>query len=297
MASTAATSSAGTEPDAVVTAVTARTRPASRPFTRLASVVIAVTIPAAARSQVDRIPYASAGAADSARHFAGHDFSPPRTADQIGLPPLSARALPRGWREVRLELVCDLCSPEYLVRLVRDPAGRVSGEAYVVWLASVSVLADASDAMDTARHRDAVAWADSLARTVCATRPAAAREELDVTDDASYSWCRARARAAGDWATLLSKLDSLGVTTAGTDTGYSPTPPAFASDSVTIDGRRRLLLGGHCNDIAGRALIIESRVASEYRNAHFWCLEAAKGREHERAAEALRLLWAAVFPP
>jgi hypothetical protein len=209
-------------------------------------------------------PYASSPPADPA--IAAGRY-PQHVPEQINLPSLEKAQLPSGYREVRLELTCSLCLPNYLVRLVEEPSGTVRGEGYV--------LAGTFNSSDsTGEHAE---WRAKLAS---AAQCEAWRPGLE-----EYVWCRIRRLPAQGWHGLLKELDSLQVTTAGSVAGYNPTPPSFmplAAD--TLPQAVRDSLG--CRDVGGQGLTVASLSGAEYRTAHFWCLENPHGDEHLRAATA-----------
>ena len=205
-----------------------------------------------------------------------HSWMPSRAAALVGLDSLANRALPIGVLELRLEIDCSLCTPFYLVRLIRDVAGEVSGEGYVFWS-----NIEPGEASDTAQQRLARHYAAWLSEQSTAL----GCKEIVAATDPDYIYCRVA--IAIEWRQLLGNLDSLGLTAIGADTGYAPRPPA--------PGRRDL----GCNDIAGQAAVIEVLDGSTYRNAFLWCLErpGPSGTEHWRVSQALALILGIVQSP
>jgi hypothetical protein len=220
------------------------------------------------------VPYAPSPAADSttaARRYPQH------LPEQIGLPSLDVAQLPPGYREVRLEVTCDLCLPDYLVRLVEEPSGTVWGEGYVLASTFTSNDSVPRRRADSARASEHAEWRAELANS--------AQCEAWRPGQEDHVWCRTRRPPVQGWRGLLKQLDSLRVTTAGSVAGYNPSPPSFMPRGAdTLPQAVRDSLG--CGDVGGQGLTVASLSGAEYRTAHFWCLENPRGDEHRRAAAA-----------
>jgi hypothetical protein len=243
-------------------------------FSVTACVVAVFLIGSCGHSATLTVPYAPSPAADSAS-MAGR--YPQRLPEQIGLPPLETARLPSGYREVRLELTCDLCLPDYLVRLVEAASGRVQGEGYILASTFNSDINAPAKEAESDRAGEHEVWRVELRRKAGCSEWRSGQED--------YVWCITRRPPVEGWRGLLKALDSLQVATAGAVVGYNPRPPSFMPyDAETLPKAVRDSLG--CNDIGGQGLTVTSLSGAEYKTAHFWCLENPRGDEHLRAAAA-----------
>jgi hypothetical protein len=214
-------------------------------------------------------PYEHAPMAPSA---ATRDRYPLQIPEQVGLPELDSLRLPPGYREIRIELTCDLCLPDFLIRLLQDPAGHVMGEGYV--LASAFPRSDRTrlTAEDASRAAEVGQWLIDLQRSA---RCQGWRQGIG-----DHVWCRTKHSPRAGWEVFLGALDSLGIATAGAVLGYNPRPNAIAG----------------CTDIGGEGLTVTSLAGAQFRTAHFWCLESPNNDEQQRAALAYQRIFALFNP-
>jgi hypothetical protein len=203
----------------------------------------------------------------------------------IGLPLLSERTLPPGYREFRFEVECGMCLPTYLIRFRLHPSGKVSADAYLLWFGHDSTLA--ADTSERVRRMN-------TAPNNCASP--LRNEASGRGPQSEYTWCPARLSKNLNWVRLLNALDSLGMLDLPTAGGYAPDPPNFGVDTVKWQDRIVYSPRRDCRDIGSPSLEMAAVIAGEYRSANFWCLESkAPGKpEHFRVAKAYELLSGAV---
>jgi len=231
----------------------------------------------AAVAQVPTLPYSATTRPILA---VSKNWMPLAAAAIVGLDSLGSKSLPRGYRELRFELGCDLCTPFHLIRLVETPGKKVLGDAYIFW----SSLEQPTPS-DTVQERINGAYAE----LVRGDEASLGCKAIKSTASPEYLYCRLPPQQG--WTTLFRALDSLGVLAVGSDSGYAPNPPppptGPGSSADTTKGPR--WTGYGCNDIAGVSVTIEVLDAARYRNAFFWCLEregVKPGSEHWRMVQA-----------
>lgn len=239
------------------------------------------------RSQPLDPDYGRASRVDSAQRASSGGLYVAHVAEIAGLPALRTSRLPVGHREIRLRLGCDLCLPEYLVRIVREPEGSrraVDGDVLVLFKLTWEER-DPDERREIEAHWRS--YADSLARRVGCGEWRAGTFVGHV-----YHWCLGAERPEREWRALLDRLNALGVLELGAETGYSPTPPTTQPiEPVVSDSAERTVLPERrCKDIGGQHLLIEVLDGASFRQALLWCLEAPLDDEHRRAAEALETL-------
>src|SRR5262249_5734924 len=156
---------------------------------------------------------------------------------------LHRRTLPSGFREIRVELLCDLCTPRYLVRLFQQPHGVWQGEAYLV----LSLLsAEPGDTEQLRINREYAVWANDLRR-----RTSCSRLVESAPPDTDYQYCRICRRI--EWQRVFELLEQSGLYGAATDAGYFPAPWLHAGakrDSIA----KTLGQNPGCNDEAGQGI-------------------------------------------
>lgn len=210
----------------------------------------------------------------------------------MGMTPLRSAVLPAGEREVRIEIICDRCTPGYLFRIRTGPGRRLQGEAYVLQAHFTPETEDSADVRIIREYDAATAAQRAALRCGPPVRSA------DTFNDSC---------AIGlpiDWSAVVAMLDRSGILRTVVDSGYGPRPPGFRSfatrDSVT--GRLRIgsdTEGPGCRDLGGESLIVEVLDGPKYGTASFWCLETRgpAGAEHDRVAGVRAALLALVPSP
>lgn len=138
---------------------------------------------------------------DSARRASSSTPAPNDPALIVGLPNLAYSTLPAGAREIRLVLVCNVCSPERMLRILDLPARggrRTEAEVFTNPISGVDRISDPE-----ARGR-LEAMADSIAAAVACGpwRPGAISYGPDT-----YRWCRPNGPGRAGRVRLLSRLD------------------------------------------------------------------------------------------
>lgn len=202
----------------------------------------------------------------------GHHWMPSGGALQMGMNSLRSEELPPGFREIRIQVVCELCTPDYLFRLRTGPGRKLTGELYLLQAHFTRRAGDTAGAQID-REYDARA-AQQRADLRC-SRPI--RSADDRTDG-----CKIGLRI--DWGGVLEMLDRSAVLRAVADTGYNPNPPGGLSG---------------CGDLGSKTLTVEVLDGPRYGTAMFWCLEARgpPGAEHDRAASVRAALLAQTRTP
>jgi hypothetical protein len=261
----------------------------------LAFAMMLLTVAAnGAKAQDAELPQFSYTPRPDSEGAASSNLYPNFVAEAVGLPELADYTLPAGMRETRLLLICDLCSPLFLV-VIRDGMGWIDGEVYV--LGSTLTFDQGNRSADDYQRavESTRVWRDQLAReTACGPW------QLSAYDPKNDAWCESSERPREEWAQLLSALGHLGMLTKGSPTGYSPGPPTAVLERAAVEAGMRGESVPYpdpgCNDIGGEALTIEVLSGPDFRQAHYWCLEAPRGDEHEAAASARDLLMTFVRP-
>jgi hypothetical protein len=209
----------------------------------------------------------------------------PTFAPLVGLDSLHRLILPAGYREVRIALICDLCTPLHLLRVVSGPSGLVSGAAYLI-LSDPTPEAGA-DSMERAIAADYEKYADSLRRELQCQRTRTAT-------DPTYEYCLIGRPI--NWTEIAAALDSSEILIAAQDTGYRPQPWAYRRLRPEQDRRPG---NPGCNDIGGQGLTLEVLEGTMYKSADFWCLEipGPDTTEHFRIARLRERLMPWVTPP
>ena len=182
---------------------------------------------------------------------------------------------------MRIELVCDLCTPFYLLRIVQYPSERIAGAAYLL-LSHLPVGQSADTSQERINGEYAASAAELRAGLQC-DRPS-------VSSDSYYESCRLQREI--DWRIVLDDVERSGLLSLASETGYAPEPWAWAAARTDSTTGRVLPRGAGCNDMAGTGIVLEILEGERYRAAYFWCLEAPGpiGGEHQRAAAFLHRL-------
>ena len=188
----------------------------------------------------------------------------------IGLDSLRSAELRPGFREIRVQVVCELCTPEYLFRIRTGPGRAPRGEAYLL---QAHFTRRDGDTADARIDRDYDARAAQQRAGLRCRGPV--RSKDNKTDA-----CQIGLQL--EWSSLLATMDRSGILRAVVDTGYDPGPPA----------------GARCGGVGGETLIVEVLDGSRYGTAFFGCFDVRgpPGEEHDRAASARAALMASVKP-
>ena len=207
------------------------------------------------------------------------NFYPNLVAEAVGLPELSARTLNPGQREWRLLISCDLCLPDFMLRIQESYAHEDSLAGEILVLGSTLEIERGNRSVEAYEQAKASLreWRDQLTAEVgCDSWQPANR---------GLAWCRVP-RPAAQWKSILSRLETLGLAELGLPEGYSPISPTAALERAARTDTSIPYPDPFCNDIAGQSLTIEVLDGVSYRRAEFRCLEAPRGNEHIAAAEA-----------
>jgi len=256
---------------------------AKRIGTSSAAMLCIVSVAHTADAQA-RWPYSSRATAVPIPPHNSGEFE----AKIIGLPLLTAVTLPAGYREYRFTVDCGLCLPQYVIRLMISPNGKISGNAYLIWFGY-----DSSAVADTNERTRRMRLMNDAPNNCASKLQKSNAVEPGFPD---YRWCVARRSKSETWTSLTARLEALGILQLPTADGYAPEPPNFGVDTVRLKDRTVLAPRRDCGDIASPSLSIFALIGPEYRAADFWCLEtkSLENPEHTRVARAYELLHDAI---
>lgn len=223
---------------------------------------------------------------------AGGRWMPSDGALRMGMDSLRSSVLPPGFREVRIQVVCDLCTPDYLFRIRTGPGGQLRGEAYLLQAHFTRRPGDTTGARIDREYNARAAFQRSALRCTPPVR------STDTHTDACKIGLPMR------WPSVLAMIEQSGILRAVVDTGYGPMPPVYKPSVTTHDtatGVTTVSGGGFpgCGDIGGQSMVVEMLDGSDYGTAMFWCLEVHGpiGTEHDRAAKMRAALIGLVATP
>ncbi len=253
------------------------------PLARLFAPVLASTLLACApgvytpiRNPITPLP------ANSALPKSGGSFD----AYLMGLDSLNAATLPAGVREIRVDLGCGNCTPDYLLRIITGPGRRVVGEAFIL---QSFFERDPDDTAGMRIDREYKIEARLERDSLKCSRPIPTWEHV-------ADFCHIGLPI--NWRAIVTLLDSSGMLTTPRDNR----PPQYDWTVRTDSATGRMTISGAenfwCNDIGGATMSIEILDGDKYRSAGYGCLEHAgpPGTVHSRIAAVREALERSLRP-
>jgi hypothetical protein len=219
-------------------------------------------------------------------------WQPTDGTERLGFAPLESSALPAGEREIRVQVECDECSPNYVFRF-RTAGHKAIGEEYLL---EGRFVPDAGDTAGARRFReDSVSNEQERAALRCGG--------WIRLGDGEIEGCRIGLPI--DWHRALRLVDRSGLLRTVVDTGYEPEPPGFrvlkpgGRDPVTGVYRLPVVQEPPCRDLTGEYLFVEMLDGMRYGTATFGCLEVQgpPGAEHDRVRQLREALLKLVPTP